>query len=173
MNAFEDWKPFVVCPKDRHPPKPRDLSHKDGLGDRLRSAAFAEFQAIKAFDWASRRFMDVPASLRDEWANLVPVEQRHYEWIAHRMQELGVDPAARPVSLRLWYSLAECETGKDFCIRIASAEERGRLAGLHLIEVMKDRDKRTVEIFQKIVDEELDHVAVANRYFNWKPSVGY
>ncbi len=145
------------------------MGDPEGLGDRLRTAAFAEFQAIKAFGWAAERFDDVPEALRRSWAELVPVEEKHYQLIFERMAELGFDLQGRPVSLGLWRSLEACERGRDFCIYIASAEERGRQAGLRMIEALADRDPETSEIFQLIVDEEVDHVALADTFYGWRP----
>ncbi len=166
----ESWSPFILTKPGRTPPSPRSLSLPEGLGDRMRTAAFAEFQAVRAFRWASKRFVDTSESLREEWANLVSVEVRHFEMIAKRMLELGFSLSDRPVSLRLWNSLNCCKTGKEFCVRICSAEEWGRQSAIKLIEFLTKRDEKTANVFKLIAKEEIEHVAVADRYFGWKPS---
>ena len=53
----------------------------------------------------------------------------------------------------------------DFAIFIATAEERGRIAGVRFHSVMSTRDPVTAEIFRKIADEEVAHVALAETYY--------
>ena len=164
-----NYEPFTIVAPGRKSPKPRPVDTPGCLADRLRSAAFAEKQAIHAFTWACERFLDVPQELRDDWARLIPEEQKHYQLIVDRMHELGFSLGERPVSLRLWESLAECESGREFCLRIAGAEERGRQAGLQLIQYLQDKDPATTAVFQEIVTEEVAHVQLAEKYFGWKP----
>ncbi len=135
----------------------------------MRTAAFAEFQAIAAFTWAAKEFTDAPDGLRREWLRMIPEEQKHYDIIVARMNELGFSLTDRPVSHGLWDSLAECTTARDFCLRIVSAEERGRQAGLRLIKFLTGHDPTTVAVFQEIVDDEVAHVALADTYYGWNP----
>ena len=111
----------------------------------------------------------MPQTLRDEWTAQIADETRHYDMICKRMEDLGFSLAERPVSMGLWESLQECSTGKDFCIRIANSEERGRRAGVQLVEYLGESDPETAAIFQKIVDDEVAHVALAETYFDWIP----
>ncbi len=165
-----DWKPFVLCTPGQRPARPRDIRLTEGLGDRLRTAAFAELQAVRAFSWAVDRFDDVPEGLADDWRRQIPQEQQHLAMILQRMAELGIEPAGRPVSPRVWESVRDCETGKQFCLYICSAEERGRLAGIQLCQALQETDPKTVAIFQSIVDDEEAHVALAATYYGWRPS---
>jgi len=164
-----DPGPFLLCPPGERPPKPRPIDTLDGLGDRMRTAAFAEYQAIIAFRWAADFFQDVPGDLREAWTRQVEDENRHYGMICRRMEELGITLTDRPVSTALWDSLKDCTEGQEFCIRIASAEERGRVAGEMLAEYLTERDPATAAIFQEIVAEEVGHVALADTYFGWRP----
>jgi len=164
-----NFAPFTVCETGTRPPKPRSLDVPEGLGDRMRSAAFAEFQAIAAFGWAAEKFQDVPQELRDAWAALVPEEIKHYELIIGRMEELGFSLDERCVSTRLWESLKDCVSGEEFCIKIAGAEERGRLAGITLCKQLEGKDPQTAAVFQEIVDDEVAHVKLADTFFGWTP----
>lgn len=164
-----NWDPFVVCAEGVEPPKPRPFRKLEGLGDRLRTAAFAEFQALRAFGWAAERFDDVPDELRRRWSEIVKDERRHYELIIGRMAELDIKVDERPVSLALWRSLMACDKGRDFCIYIANAEERGRQAGLMIVKALDSSDPRTAAIFREIVEDEVEHIALADRFFGWRP----
>lgn len=160
-----DWSPFVTVPPGQRAAAPRALGSGHGVGDRLRAAAFAELQAREAFDWAADRFVDAPDKLIGTWRNLARAEQRHLGWLLQRMDELGVDPAGRPVSDGLWHSLMTCADAEHFCRWIADAEERGRAAGERIGRKLSGVDPITAAIFTKIADEEVAHIAVARRFF--------
>jgi uncharacterized ferritin-like protein (DUF455 family) len=164
-----DPGPFTLCVPGTRPPRPRRPGTPEGLGDRLRTAAFAEWQAITAFRWAAEHFADAPEQLRADWRSQVADEARHYRLIIDRMRALGIDPAGRPVSDSLWASLRQCATGREFCVRIASAEERGRVAALRLIEFLAGSDPETAAVFREIADDEVAHVSLATTYYGWSP----
>ena len=164
-----DFDPFIICLPGERAPRPRPMNTLDGLGDRMRTAAFAELQAIVAFRWAAEKFPDAPPALRDKWTAQIADETRHYEMICRRMGDLGFGLTDQPVSTSLWESLKVCTTGREFCIRIASAEERGRQAGVRLVKYLGQSDPETAAIFQEIVDDEVAHVALAATFFDWVP----
>ncbi len=167
-----EFSPFKITPEGTRPPKPRKLGTAAGLGDRMRTAAFAELQAITAFDWAATTYADAPPALRRAWRDQIPEEQLHYDLIVGRMAELGFDLAERPVSRGLWDSLSVCTTAEEFCIKIAGAEERGRQAALRLIDFLAATDPNTAAIFRRIAADEVAHVALAETHFGWKPEKG-
>ena len=164
-EVVRDWPPFRLCLPGERPPKTRALGTAEGVGDRLRAAAFAELQAREAFRWAGGRFPDAPLSLLKSWEALVSAEDRHLGWLIQRMGELGVDAAERPVSDRLWRSLTACADARAFALFIAEAEERGRLAGERFRRALAGDDPTTAAIFGRIADEEIGHVALARGHF--------
>lgn len=158
-------EPFDLAPGNEWGEPPRSIKTLEGVGDRMRAAAFAEVQARDAFLWASENFEDAPASLRRAWAALAVAEQRHLDWLLQRMQELGIDVRARKVSGHLWQSLISCKSAKEFAIYIANAEERGRRAGERFYQTLAPTDPTTAEIFRKIAEEEISHIALASKYY--------
>ena len=169
-NPVLDPGPFTLCAAGDRAPKPRPQGTLPGLGDRMRTAAFAEWQAIAAFGWAAEKFTDAPEQLRSDWLAQVKDEARHYNLIRQRMTELGLSLAERPVSQALWDSLITCDTGKQFCIRIVSAEERGRQAAETLVKFLGDKDPATAAVFAEIAQDEVAHVSLAKIYFDWSPT---
>jgi uncharacterized ferritin-like protein (DUF455 family) len=165
MAQSRDWSPFVVCATGAQAPAPRSVATPEGVGDRLRAAAFAELQAREAFRMAADSFPDAPEALRDAWRGLVAAEDKHLGWLMGRMSALGVDPAARPVSARLWDALSSCRGAEEFEVLIAKAEERGRLAGERFRGAMRAADPESAEVFGRIADEEVAHVALARRFY--------
>lgn len=155
-----DWSPFRPCPDDERPPASRGLETAEGLGDRLRTAAFAERQAREAFFWAAERYADAPPALREGWRRLGAEEDKHLGWLLARMAQLGVDPAARPVSDGLYRSLTRCAGWREFAELMARAEDRGRTAERHFERVLARRDPETARIFSAIAAEEDAHIAL-------------
>lgn len=158
-----NWEPFVIT--QEHGEAPRSINSAEGVGDRLRAAAFAEIQARDAFLWAAENYGEAPADLRDAWKRLAAAEDRHLNWLLTRMTELGIDVRARKVSSQLWHSLVSCKSAKDFAIFMASAEERGRRAGERFHEALLAKDPITARIFGKIAEEEVSHIELARRFF--------
>ena len=162
-----DWTPFLVCQNGRHAQSPRSIHSPEGIGDRLRAAAFAEIQAREAFNWAAGKFNNVaPDSLISAWKGLALAEDKHLKWLLERMAQIKQDPGARRVSDRLWYSFVKCESPEEFAVYMANAEERGRIAGERFFESILEIDAISAEIFRKIAEEELEHIRLAQRFFN-------
>ena len=155
-----DWSPFVICADDERPPASRSIETPEGLGDRLRTAAFAERQAREAFFWAAEHYVDAPVGLREGWRRLGEEENKHLGWLLRRMEELGVAPDGRPVSDGLFKSLQRCATWRDFASFMAKAEDRGRTAERHFEKVLAARDPETARIFAAIAAEEDAHIAL-------------
>ena len=161
-----NWDPFSVAPLGERGDLPRALSTQEGVGDRLRSAAFAEIQAREAFLWAAEKFQgDAPLGLIQAWQALALEEDKHMNWLLGRMQELGISVQERRVSLHLWVSLTACQNAKEFAFYMASAEQRGRTAGLRFYKDLVAKDRVTAEIFGKIAEEEMAHIELAHQYF--------
>lgn len=138
----------------------------EGIGDRLRAAAFAEFQAMEAFKWAAQTFeKEAPAGLVKDWLELADQEAKHMQWLLVRMEELGAKPDEKPVSILLWNSLMKTKTPYEFAKFMASAEERGRLAGEKFHQALMKIDPVSAEIFLKIAQEEAVHITLVSKYF--------
>ena len=156
-----NWKPFDVCEPDAFAPAPRGINTAEGLGDRLRVAAFAEMQAREAFRWAADTLLDASVPLRAAWRRIADDENRHLELLLGRMAELDVKPGARPVSDRLWRSLRACKSAREFVPYMRTAEERGRAAEESFRRSLADRDPVTAALFGKIADDEAEHIALS------------
>lgn len=161
----KDWGTFQLAPQGKHAPGPRSIHTPEGIGDRLRAAAFAEIQARDAFLWAAESLDDAPDSLKTAWKGLALAEEKHLNWLLKRLKDLGFEANERPVSDRLWHSLTSCKTAKEFALYMASAEERGQQAGERFYREMKEIDAISAEIFRKVAEEEVEHIQLARRYF--------
>lgn len=161
-----DWGAFLVIERGLHPPGPRAMNTREGVMDRLRAVAFAELQAREAFFWAAEQFKgQAPEACLTAWRGLGLAEERHYGWLLKRLAELGGKVEDRPVSDQLWVSLRTCRLPDEFAHKMASAENRGRIAGERFVEGMKAHDPISAEIFRKIAEEEVEHIRLASRYY--------
>ena len=156
-----DWSPFVTCLPGTKAPYPRALSTREGLGDRLRFVAFAEKQATHAFAAAAELFSEVSPQVKAIWRTISKEEEKHLTWLLYRMSELGVAVHERPQSLALWHSFDHCESPTSFAEFMASAEERGRIAGIQFYETLLAIDPQTARLFQQIALEEEEHIRLA------------
>lgn len=158
-----DWSPFVVCPPEEYAPAPRGMGSPEGVGDRLRTAAFAERQAVAAFEWAAAAFTDAPEEVRAGWRRIAAQEREHLDLLLARMAELGVEVGERPVSDRLWLKLASSRTAAEFAGLMRSAEARGKAAEETFRRALGGRDPRTADIFARIAADEAEHLAFGDR----------
>lgn len=161
----QDWSPFVLA-QGKYAPEGRSLSTPEGVGDRLRSAAFAELQAIRGFRWAaSQGFPDATSELTDTWLRLAVEEEKHLGWLLDRMAALGQLPGGRAVTDVLWRSYLRCGTAEQFVRFMGSAEERGQIAGERFHALLQPLDPTSAEIFLRIAQEEAEHVRLAKEAF--------
>lgn len=164
-----DWNPFSIAPQGYHPQEMRSLQSVVGIGDRLRTAAFAERQAGEAFRWAARSFPDASEELRQAWLKLAAEEDKHLHWLLTRMKELGQSIEERTVSDALWFSLVGCSNARDFAFYMATAEQRGKKAGERFRDAMMSIDPITAQIFGQIAYEETSHIALAEKFYGPDP----
>lgn len=156
-----NWAPFVVGGESEKILSPRGISTPEGIGDRLRTAAFAEFQAREAFRWAAKNLPDASEELRAVWVKMADDEDRHFSMILKRMVELGVAPDARPVSDRLWNSLINTRGAAEFSEYMRTAEERGRAAEESFAAQLAKSDPATAAMFAEIAVDEEKHISLA------------
>lgn len=166
-----DWAPFIVTENGAHADAPRAIETLEGITDRLRAAAFAEFQAREAFNWAACAFKnEAPAALCKIWIELGHEEDKHMNWLLTRLSELGRNISERRVSDVLWISLRRCTSAETFAKFMANSEDRGRRAGERFHQAMLARDPVSAEIFRKIAFEEIRHIEVASQFYGPAPS---
>jgi len=161
-----NWLPFELAEPGAHADAPRSIHTLEGIGDRLRAAAFAEFQAREAFLWGAEHFKDAPDGLREGWRALAHAEDRHLQSLLQRMRELGVSIAGRKVSDHLWHSLVNCRSAREFAFYMSDAEERGRKAGDRFYESLLQSDPITAKVFKVIADEEVEHIALPLKFYS-------
>lgn len=160
-----NWSPFLIGPRFVKPPRTRPIETSQGVGDRLRTAAFAELQARESFRMAAARFGDAPSWLRQAWLSLAAEEDKHLGWFLGRMKEMSAPIEERWVSEDLWISFLNTCCAARFCHYMAEAEERGRVAGTRFRDALSKSDPVSAQIFGKVAQEEEGHIKIARRGF--------
>ncbi len=156
------WTPYQIG----IPPRIRSIHTQAGLGDRLRLVAFAERQAFHAFNHAIALYSDAPQGLRDAWKWVAQEEAKHEMWLLKRLEEIGEDVSAVPVSMQLYKSLTNLKTPREFALFISDAEERGRVGAEKFAETLATQDPVTADIFALIAVEERAHIALVDKFFS-------
>ncbi len=153
-----EWSPFSVADIGQKIPKLAPVHTLDGLQDRLRFVAFAEYQAAKAFGLAPQIFPTAPDTWKNLWIKLAQEEERHTQLLLNRMNELGWAVGSKRVSDALFRSFDRCTTAAEFNIFMTNAEAWGQESGEKFAQELSERDPETAKVFAKIAEDERLHV---------------
>jgi len=173
----------VLCDRPNRPPKP-DLvrpgqvprrkinSGPQGRIALLHALAHIEFNAIDlAFDIAGRFCAtSLPEAFLDDWIAVGDDEARHFLMLEDRLNTLGASYGDLPAHDGLWQA-AEV-TAHDLLARLAIVPMVLEARGLDVTPAMIRKlhtagDLESAEALQIIHDDEIGHVAVGKRWFDY------
>lgn len=159
------------------PPRvdPRDLPRRgintlEGRVALLHAVAHIEFSAIQLAWDHLYRFRGLPEGYYRDWLRVAAEEAEHFALVRQRLRELGADYGELPAHGGLW-SIAE-ETAYDVAARMALVPRFMEARGLDVTPGMIERlrqagDARSVEALERILHDEVGHVALGSRWFQW------
>ncbi len=148
----------------------RSLTTPAGLIAFLHAVAHIEFTAILlAWDMAYR-FRGLPDEFYCDWLGVAVEEASHFSAVRERLRSLGADYGDLPAHRGLW-ELAE-QTSGDVLHRLALVPRFMEARGLDVTPGMIARlsevgDTQSVALLELILREEVGHVAIGTRWFNW------
>ncbi|MBT5895061.1 MAG: ferritin-like domain-containing protein [Rhodospirillaceae bacterium] len=157
--------------------RPGDMPRRGTSGTRgrialLHAVAHIELNAIDlAWDLIARfAHDDLPRAFYDEWVSVAADEGRHFTLLAARLAELGTTYGDLPAHDGLWQ--AAVDTADDLTARLAVVPMLLEARGLDVTPAMVGKllrggDQKSSEILQLILDEEISHVAIGCRWFEW------
>jgi len=160
-------KPEWVAP--RLLPK-RGLGSADGRAALWHAIAHIEFNAINLALDACLRFADMPEQYYADWIQVAYEESYHFSLIRSRLKALGYDYGHLNGHKGLWQM---CEHTEDDCmVRMATAPRVIDARGLDVTTNMMQKlelagDDKATEILSIILRDEINHVAVGNRWFKY------
>ncbi|EDN66011.1 conserved hypothetical protein [Beggiatoa sp. PS] len=146
----------------------RTLNTKAGQAALLHALAHIEFNAINLAWDAIYRFRDLPRAYYDDWIQVADEEALHFNLLHEQLQQLGYNYGDLEAHNGLWEMAVK--TAEDVLARMALVprilEARGLDATPPIINKAQAHGlHRLVEILQRILRDEIGHVAIGSRWF--------
>jgi uncharacterized ferritin-like protein (DUF455 family) len=160
-------QPVLVLPREV---PTRGLGTPEGRAALLHAVAHIEFNAINLALDAAWRLRGMPREFYLDWVSVAADEARHFRLLRARLAALGYAYGDFPAHNGLW-EMAEKSAGRCLA-RMALVPRLLEARGLDVTPGMIARfeslgDKASVEILQVILREEVAHVAIGTRWFEW------
>jgi len=160
-------RPFLVPPQQA--PLRSAFSTK-GRAALLHAIAHIEFNAINLALDAVWRFSGMPAEYYLDWLRVASEESLHFTLLTEHLSSLGQAYGDFDAHNGLW-DMAE-RTAHDVTARMALVPRILEARGLDVTPAMQNKfaqagDTRSVEILSIILEDEIGHVAVGNRWYRW------
>ena len=155
--------------------KPRDLPRRrnnqtTGHATLIHAICHIEFNAINLGLDAVARFDGMPESYYSDWLQVAFEESKHFELLDKHLTGMGYGYGDFPAHDGLW-EMAQ-KTHHDPLTRMALVPRVLEARGLDVTPAMMDKlrasgDLNAVEILELILKEEIGHVSVGTRWFNY------
>jgi uncharacterized ferritin-like protein (DUF455 family) len=160
-------KPELVAPK--FVPK-RKMDTVEGRAILWHSLAHIEFNAMNLALDAIWRFPNMPIAYYEDWLKVAKEEAYHFSLINAHLQSFGFCYGDFPAHNSLWEMVER--TTDSVIARMALVPRTMEARGLDAVPEIRDRfkqikDERAVEILEIILHDEIGHVLVGNRWFNF------
>ena len=169
LPVLEPGRPSL--PIHVHPSevKRRRLGSVEGRVALIHAIAHIEFNAINLALDAIYRFAGMPDEYYQDWIRVAREESTHFQLLCGRLHDLSSSYGALTAHGGMW--LMAVETDYDVMVRMALVPRVLEARGLDVTPVMlaklkKVKDEKTVEVFERILREEVEHVKIGNRWFN-------
>jgi len=160
-------KPELVLPK--LVPK-RRMDTPEGRAGLLHSLAHIEFNAMNLALDAIWRFPGMPKEYYEDWLKVAKEEAYHFSLVDEHLRTLGFSYGDFPAHNSLWEMVER--TTDSVIARMALVPRTMEARGLDAVPAICDRFKqikeaRAVEILEIILNDEIGHVLIGNRWFNF------
>ena len=160
-------KPEVVLPK--LVPK-RRMDTIEGRAGLLHSLAHIEFNAMNLALDAIWRFPNMPKEYYSDWLKVAKEEAYHFSLINEHLHSHGYSYGDFPAHNSLWEMVER--TTESVIARMALVPRTMEARGLDAVPSIRDRfrqikEDRAVEILEIILNDEIGHVLIGNRWFNF------
>ena len=160
-------KLILVKPKDV--PR-RGLGTKAGLVALIHAIAHIEFNAINLAWDAVHRFRGLPEEFYNDWITVAFEEAHHFQLLRKRLKEFDHDYGDFPAHNGLWDMATR--TASDPLARMALVPRVLEARGLDVTPNIINRlrqigDEKTIEILEIILRDEIGHVSIGSRWFNF------
>jgi uncharacterized ferritin-like protein (DUF455 family) len=160
-------KPELVPPLQV--PK-RKMDSREGRASLLHSLAHIEFNAMNLALDAIWRFPNMPDQYYEDWLKVAKEEAYHFSLVNEHMHSFGFTYGDFPAHNSLWEMVER--TADAVIARMALVPRTMEARGLDAVPGIRDRfkqvkDETAVEILEIILHDEIGHVLIGNRWFNF------
>lgn len=160
-------KPDLVAPRDL--PRRRNTA-ESGHAALIHAITHIEFNAINLALDAIARFADMPEDFYRDWLRVAAEEATHFTLLNAHLGESGKGYGDFPAHDGMWEMARK--THHDPLIRMALVPRVLEARGLDVTPKMMDKlrasgDLKAVDILELILREEIGHVAIGTRWFNY------
>jgi uncharacterized ferritin-like protein (DUF455 family) len=168
-------KPDLLLPRDM--PKRRKAQSLPARVALLHALAHIELNAIDlAWDMVARYSdparggMPLPRDFFDDWVKVGMEEATHFSLLSDRLQVMGSHYGDLPAHDGLWQ--AATDTADNLAARLAVVPLVLEARGLDVTPAMiasleRAHDPASAAILQRIHDDEIGHVAIGKRWFDY------
>ncbi|HEY6096082.1 MAG TPA: ferritin-like domain-containing protein [Gallionellaceae bacterium] len=148
----------------------RGVATVAGRAATIHALAHIEFVAINLALDAVWRFAHLPLDYYADWLRVASEEAHHYSMLAGHLQTLGYAYGDFKAHNGLWEMAARTEG--DVLLRMALLPRTLEARGLDVTPPMRAKlaqagDLPAAEILDVILADEIGHVLIGNRWFNW------
>jgi len=148
----------------------RKMDTEQGRVSLLHSLAHIEFNAMNLALDAIWRFPDMPQQYYEDWLRVAKEEAYHFTLVQKHIQTLGFSYGDFPAHNSLWEMVER--TTDAVIARMALVPRTMEARGLDAVPMIRDRfkqikDVQAVEILEIILRDEIGHVLIGNRWFNF------
>lgn len=148
----------------------RRLTEDGGHAAFVHAVAHIEFTAINLALDAAHRFRGMPAQYYEDWLDVAAEEGLHFELLRDHLATLGCRYGDLPAHGAMWQTARA--TAHDVLARMAIIPRGLEARGLDVTPGMISRletfgDPAGAVILRRILHDEIGHVAVGTRWFNW------
>ncbi len=159
--------PTLVDPREL---KRRSTATPEGRIRLLHAFAHIEFNAINIALDAVYRFRQMPPEYIGDWLSVARDEAEHFTLLATELEARGSFYGACSAHRGLWDLV--CRTREDVLLRMALVPRVMEARGLDVTPAMIERfgqvgDDPAVQILEVIYRDEIGHVLIGNRWFEW------
>ena len=159
--------PILVNPSEL---KKRSMNTLEGRAVLLHALAHIEFNAINLALDAVWRFPNMPIDYYEDWLSVAIEESYHFELLSKQLEEWGFSYGQFVAHNSLWEMVEK--TKNDVIARMALVPRTMESRGLDALPEIRKRfvqikEKKVVDILDVILDDEIGHVKIGNRWYNF------
>jgi len=160
-------RPALVAPREL---AQRPVGTREGRCALIHALAHIELNAVNLALDIVARFADMPEAFYRDWIGVARDEARHFGLLDAHLRTLGHGYGDFPAHDGLW-DMAE-RTRDDLLARLALVPRTLEARGLDAAPPIRDKlarsgDAAAAAILQVILDDEVGHVAIGNRWYRW------